>query len=55
VARVLRHSEKSYVKMLRNKIENGPTGPEYILAEPWVGYRFCNPSDPDSPPRLSDN
>jgi two-component system, OmpR family, KDP operon response regulator KdpE len=46
---------RSYVKMLRKKIEDDPARPEYILTEPWVGYRFCNPSDPDSPSGLSDN
>jgi two-component system, OmpR family, KDP operon response regulator KdpE len=46
---------RSYVKMLRKKIEDDPARPAYILTEPWVGYRFCNPLDPDSPPRLSDN
>jgi two-component system KDP operon response regulator KdpE len=40
---------RSYVKMLRKKIEDDPAHPEYILTEPWVGYRFRNPSDPDSP------
>lgn len=40
---------RSYVKMLRKKIERDPAKPEYILTEPWVGYRFRNPSDPDSP------
>jgi two-component system KDP operon response regulator KdpE len=40
---------RSYVKMLRKKIEDEPSKPEYILTEPWVGYRFRNPSDPDSP------
>jgi two-component system KDP operon response regulator KdpE len=41
---------RSYVKMLRKKIERDPSRPEYILTEPWVGYRFRNPSDPDAPP-----
>jgi two-component system, OmpR family, KDP operon response regulator KdpE len=41
---------RSYVKMLRKKIEREPAKPEYILTEPWVGYRFRNPSDPDAPP-----
>jgi two-component system KDP operon response regulator KdpE len=40
---------RSYVKALRKKIEDDPANPEYILTEPWVGYRFRNPSDPDSP------
>jgi two-component system KDP operon response regulator KdpE len=40
---------RSYVKMLRKKIEDDPAHPEYILTEPWVGYRFRNPADPDSP------
>jgi two-component system KDP operon response regulator KdpE len=40
---------RAYVRMLRKKIENDPARPEYILTEPWVGYRFRNPSDPDSP------
>src|SRR5262245_12373964 len=41
---------RSYVKMLRKKIERDPAKPEYILTEPWVGYRFCNPADPDIAP-----
>ena len=39
-----------YVNRLRKKIEDNPAEPEYILTEPSVGYRFHNPSDPDSPP-----
>ena len=46
---------RSYVKALRKKIEEDPAKPEYILTEPWVGYRFCNPTDPDSPRRFSDS
>jgi two-component system KDP operon response regulator KdpE len=30
----------SYVRMLRKKIETDPARPEYILTEPWLGYRF---------------
>jgi two-component system KDP operon response regulator KdpE len=40
---------RSYVKMLRKKIEDDPARPEYILTEPWMGYRFRNPSEPESP------
>jgi two-component system KDP operon response regulator KdpE len=40
---------RTYVRMLRKKIEADPARPEYILTEPWVGYRFRDPSDPDSP------
>ena len=40
---------RTYVRMLRMKIENDPSRPEYILTEPWVGYRFRNPGTPSSP------
>src|SRR5258708_42694 len=46
---------RSYVRMLRKKIEPDPANPEYILTEPWVGYRFRDPSDPDSPRVLADD
>jgi two-component system KDP operon response regulator KdpE len=39
---------RSYVRMLRKKIEDDPTRPRYIQTEPWVGYRFRNPSDADA-------
>ena len=39
---------RSYIRMLRKKIENDPARPEYLLTEPWVGYRFRNPSDPEA-------
>jgi two-component system KDP operon response regulator KdpE len=45
---------RSYVRMLRRKIEDDPARPKYIQTEPWVGYRFCNPSDPNGHPDLSD-
>jgi len=28
------------IRQLRKKIEPDPTRPRYLLAEPWVGYRF---------------
>lgn len=37
---------RSYVKTLRKKIEDDPARPEYILTEPWVGYRLRDPLDP---------
>jgi two-component system KDP operon response regulator KdpE len=37
---------RTYVRMLRKKIERDPAHPEYILTEPWLGYRFRDPSAP---------
>jgi len=41
---------RTYVRMLRRKIEDDPARPAYILTEPWIGYRFRDPSDPDALP-----
>lgn len=43
---------RSYVRMLRKKIEDDPANPRYLQTEPWVGYRFRNPaeSEPGGPP-----
>jgi two-component system KDP operon response regulator KdpE len=38
---------RTYIRMLRKKIEDDPARPEYLLTEPWVGYRFRDPLDPD--------
>jgi two-component system KDP operon response regulator KdpE len=38
---------RSYIRMLRKKIEDDPARPEYILTEAWVGYRFRDPFDAD--------
>jgi len=38
---------RSLVRMLREKIEDNPARPQYIITEPWVGYRFRDPADPD--------
>jgi two-component system KDP operon response regulator KdpE len=32
-----------FVKQLRRKIEPAPDKPEFLLTEPWVGYRFRLP------------
>jgi two-component system KDP operon response regulator KdpE len=37
---------RTYIRLLRRKIEDDPTKPEYILTEPWLGYRFRDPSNP---------
>jgi two-component system KDP operon response regulator KdpE len=39
---------RSYVRTLRKKIEDDPAHPKYLLTEPWVGYRCCDPSDSGS-------
>jgi two-component system KDP operon response regulator KdpE len=36
---------RTYVRMLRKKIEDDPARPRYLMTEAWVGYRFRNPSD----------
>jgi two-component system KDP operon response regulator KdpE len=41
---------RTYMKMLRKKLEADPAHPEYLLTEPWVGYRFQNPSEAKSDP-----
>ena len=38
---------RTYVRMLRKKVEDDPARPKYIQTEPWVGYRFRDPTDPD--------
>ena len=39
---------RTYVNILRKKIEKVPAKPEYIVNEPWIGYRFRNPEDSES-------
>jgi two-component system KDP operon response regulator KdpE len=38
---------RTYMRLLRKKIEDDPGKPQYLLTDPWVGYRFRDPSDPD--------
>jgi DNA-binding response OmpR family regulator len=38
---------RTYIRMLRKKIEVDAAKPQYILAEWWLGYRFYHPSDSD--------
>jgi two-component system, OmpR family, KDP operon response regulator KdpE len=37
---------RTYIKMLRKKIEDNPAHPQYILTSPWLGYRFQDPGHP---------
>lgn len=32
-----------FIRSLRKKIESNPERPEFIVTEPWIGYRFSNP------------
>jgi len=32
---------RTYIQSLRNKLEDDPAHPQYILTQPWVGYRFA--------------
>jgi two-component system KDP operon response regulator KdpE len=38
---------RTYIKALRYKLEDNPAQPQYILTQPWVGYRFQNPDIPN--------
>ncbi len=37
---------RAFIKNLRKKIEMNSENPEYILTEPWIGYRFNNSPEP---------
>lgn len=34
---------RTYIRTLRRKIEDDPSRPEYLVTEPWLGYRFRDP------------
>ncbi len=38
---------RTYIRLIRKKIEDDPGQPEYITTEPWLGYRFRDPSEHD--------
>jgi DNA-binding winged helix-turn-helix (wHTH) protein len=40
---------RTYICTLRKKIEKNPAHPEYIVSEPWIGYRFRIPEGPEPP------
>ncbi len=39
---------RTYIRLIRKKIETDPARPQYIVTEPWLGYRFRDPSTPPS-------
>jgi two-component system KDP operon response regulator KdpE len=41
---------RTYIRLIRRKIEDDPGRPEYIITEPWLGYRFRDPSRPGAMP-----
>lgn len=34
---------RTYIRLVRRKIEDDPANPQYITTEPWQGYRFRGP------------
>ena len=39
---------RTYIRLIRKKIEKDPAQPEYIITEPWLGYRFRDPFAPQA-------
>jgi two-component system KDP operon response regulator KdpE len=35
-----------FIRQLRLKLETDPARPAYLLTEPYIGYRFCEPAGP---------
>jgi two-component system KDP operon response regulator KdpE len=40
---------RTYIRLLRRKIEDDPAHPEYIVTAPWLGYRFRDPGQMPMP------
>jgi two-component system KDP operon response regulator KdpE len=40
---------RTYIRTLRRKIEDDPSQPEYLVTEPWLGYRFRDPTSEIAP------
>jgi two-component system KDP operon response regulator KdpE len=36
---------RTYIRLLRKKIEDVPAKPAYIVTENWLGYRFREPAE----------
>jgi two-component system KDP operon response regulator KdpE len=34
---------RTFVRLLRKKIEDDPSNPQYLLTDPYIGYRFSEP------------
>jgi len=34
---------RTFIRQLRRKIEDDPAHPAYLLTDPYIGYRFCEP------------
>jgi two-component system KDP operon response regulator KdpE len=46
---------RTYIRLIRRKIEEEPARPEYIITEPWQGYRFRDPSAAEAAPPDADS
>ncbi len=38
---------RAIIKNLRKKVELNPEDPQYIMTEPWIGYRFSGAPEPE--------